>query len=108
MNKYAHLKGTECTINDKPCYVADIDKELGITLHFVETDEEAYCLNKSVVFKLLKTKTRQRAYNRVFNHIVKMIQNGVIDYNYSYTHKSMRRKPIKETLFGTSSPCAFK
>lgn len=73
------LLGVECKANGDPCYVARINREFGITLKSMETDEDAFCLNRKQILDFMTCKDKVRQYHEMFSATVKMIKAGSVD-----------------------------
>ena len=101
-NEHAHLKGTEVWVRDgkfhAKAFVADIDKNKGITIKTLDTQEDLICLNRksSYLFQIGKT------YQDVFDWYVKAILQGEVDVKVKDNKFSIARPGL------ALSPCAFE
>lgn len=97
---------------DKAAYVAQADREKGITLHYLDNDEEAYCINKDFILNHIQIRSdRNRVYHEAFTRLVREILSGRIVTSTNYHRNgwvstyNMRNKNYQ---YFTPIRCAFK
>lgn len=69
------LQGVDVSYSETPCYVAKIDRKLGISIHKYEDDELMYCLAKDPFIICKKV----WLYDKAFDRVCKMIKKGELE-----------------------------
>jgi hypothetical protein len=85
------MRGVECKFEGKDCYVVHADREIGITLHYIDDDTQAACLNKKEILlnaKRYKSRFINRVYHELFSKIIDDINNGeIFSYGIVFSFK---------------------
>lgn len=95
---------------DGPCYVANIDREKGITIHDKD-DREVWCINRESFMKTSKHRDKNRFYHDIFTRAVQGIERGLVEYvrhRYSDGMTIWHRSESTIVGFVTVQECAFK
>lgn len=98
------LLGIECIVGGDVVYVARADREVGITLRYLDNDKEASCINREEILNHLTRKDRLRQYHEAFSAVVRMIQEGEVKSIRFHCSDGWR---ISSSVCLTYSSCAF-
>lgn len=103
------LLGCEVRYGKQVLFVALADRDKGITLKDMETEEDVICLNKEEVLAWIHRSDRNRQYHEAFNHIVMCIKKGSFNGRAVFYHN--RQWEVKSCGFvsfsSTEVTCPF-
>src|SRR5574343_359883 len=102
--------GMEVRMTDQTLYVAQCDRELGITMHDMDTGQEVVCLNREILLTEPRPSGKIRDYHEAFSEILRCIEEGKIEWVWRVPISKTRR-PYKTHISsrcGTAMQCAFK
>lgn len=75
------LLGAEVKLGNYDGYVAQIDRDHGITIKDTDDDSDLFCLNKEQIIKRSEMKDTVKQYHEAFSCIMEQIQKGEITHD---------------------------
>lgn len=76
--KWSRYLGLECLFHDRPIFLAAIDRRKGITFKYLDTERDAYCLNRSY---FTPDREGTKAFNDLFDTVLIWASSGEIKWN---------------------------
>lgn len=117
MSEMKEMRGVECKLEGRDCYVVHADKEVGITVHYLDNDEPAMCINKEEILysaKYYKTKGATKNYEDIFDEIIEEINKGEIYHRMFHNPIGGKAYAViieseeeREKIEGTALTCAY-
>ena len=116
MSEMKEFRGMDCKVVGIDSYVVHADRDIGITIHTYEYDEEIFCINKEEMLKdckRLKKRGGNRLYHELFSRTIERIKEGNIpDFYYDdsgYDVKILESKyNFSSDLFEEYMSCPYK
>lgn len=78
--KWSRYLGLECQFNGYTVFLAAINRRKGITFKYLDTERDAYCLNRSY---FTPDREGTKAFNDLFDTILIWASSGEIKWNAS-------------------------